>query len=84
MTFVPALKLNVQVGPQLMPAGELVTVPEPLTLTVNGCWTTLKVAVTFFVAVMPTTQPAVPLHAPLQPANVEPAAGDGVSVTFVP
>src|SRR5690349_12978248 len=43
-----------------------------------------KVAVTRRVWVIDTTHASVPLHAPLQPAKVEPSAGDGVSVTLVP
>jgi hypothetical protein len=34
-TVVPLLKAAEHVGPQLIPAGELVTVPDPLTLTVT-------------------------------------------------
>jgi len=37
--------------------------------------TVSKVAVTFFAASMVTVQLAVPLHAPLQPSNIDPLAG---------
>src|SRR5262245_48038290 len=46
--------------------------------------TVLKVAVTVRACVMATVQPAVPVQAPLQPANVEPVAAEAVSVTLVP
>jgi hypothetical protein len=35
---VPAGKLALQVVPQLIPAGALVTVPEPLAVTVRWNW----------------------------------------------
>jgi hypothetical protein len=41
----------------------------------------LNVAVTLRAAVIANVQPAVPVHAPLQPANVEPVAAAAVSVT---
>jgi len=44
----------------------------------------LKVAVTEREAVIDNTQLPVPLHEPLQPANVEPPAAAAVSVTDVP
>ena len=44
----------------------------------------LKVAVTDRAAVIDTVQVPVPVHAPLQPENVEPLAADAVSVTEVP
>jgi hypothetical protein len=44
----------------------------------------LKVAVTVRAALIVTVQLPVPLHEPLQPANVEPAAALAVSVTCVP
>ena len=43
-----------------------------------------NVAVALRAAVMETTQVPVPVHAPLQPEKVEPAAGVAVSVTLVP
>jgi len=47
VTLVPALKVAVQVAAeQLIPAGLLVTVPEPVTFTVSEKVTTPKVAVT--------------------------------------
>jgi hypothetical protein len=44
----------------------------------------LKVAVTLRAELIVTVQVPVPLHAPLQPANVEPDAAAGVRVTAVP
>ena len=44
----------------------------------------VNVAVTDRAAVIATVHVPVPVQAPLQPANVEPAAGAAVSVTDVP
>lgn len=44
----------------------------------------LNVAVTLRAAVMEVVQVPVPVHAPLQPVNVEPLAAAAVSVTDVP
>ena len=44
----------------------------------------LNAALTDLAALMLTTQLPVPVHAPLQPVNVEPAAAVAVSVTDVP
>src|SRR5215467_9934703 len=76
-----------QVFPQLMPAGLLVTVPAPVpalvTVRVEG--TALKVAVTDLFALITTTHVAVPLHPlPLQPPKVDPVAAVAVKVTVVP
>ncbi len=88
VTVVPLGKDAEQVGPQLIPAGLLVTVPLPLpalvTVRVNPI-VKVKVAVTDLLASMRTVQVvAVPLQAPLQPVKVEPAAGVAVRVTVVP
>jgi hypothetical protein len=75
-----------QVAPQLIPAGLDVTVPVPVPvlLTVNAKVCKGNVAVTFCTALMVTTQVPVPEHPPpLQPWNVEPAAGVAVRVTTV-
>src|SRR5438034_679532 len=87
VTAVPLAKLAEQVAPQVMPAGELVTVPLPLPalLTVSAKLGRLKVAVTVVAAETVTTQVPVPEHPPpLQPLKVEPVAGLAVSVTAVP
>ena len=44
----------------------------------------MKVAVTDCALVIRTLHVAVPLHAPLQPLNVQPLAGVGLSCTVVP
>ncbi len=73
-------------APQEMPAGVLVTVPLPVPAlpTVSANVWVVKMAVTERAAVMLTTQALVPVHAPLQPLKVEPAAGMAVSVTAMP
>jgi hypothetical protein len=75
------------VVPQFTPVGDDVTVPVPVpafvTLSANVD-APLKVAVTARAAVIETVQVDVPVHAPLQPANVEPLAAAAVSVTDVP
>jgi hypothetical protein len=75
--------------PQLMPPVFDVTVPVPLpafvTVSVKFVVVLLNVAVTERAAVIDTVhEVAVPLHAPLQPPNVEPLAAAAVSVTEVP
>src|SRR3954467_8488069 len=85
VTFVPTSYAALQVAPQLIPAGALVTPPEPLpvfdTVSVGVA---AKVAVTLCATVSSTWQLAVPPPAPLQPAKRDPAAAVAVSVTFVP
>src|SRR5262245_12108631 len=68
-----------------MPVG-LVMVPEPgpLLVTESVTGTRVKVAVTEVAAFTVTEQVPVPEHAPLQPANEEPAAGVAVRVIAVP
>jgi hypothetical protein len=89
VTVVPPAKLAEQVVPQLMPAGLLVTVPEPLPDNCTASWNDVavaraKLAVTLVFAVSVSAQVEVPLHAPDQPVNVDPVAGVAVSVTAVP
>src|SRR5438552_4662390 len=82
VTAVPLEKLAEQVAPQLIPAGELVTVPLPVPalLTVSAKLGRLKVAVTVVAAESVTVQAPVPEHPPpLQPVKVEPAAGVAVN-----
>jgi hypothetical protein len=74
------------VAPQLIPAGLLVTVPDPVpafvTVSVEVVTVRLKVAVTVRLLFILTTQVPFPLHPlPLQPAKVEPAAAVAVRVT---
>jgi hypothetical protein len=86
VTEAPSSRLAVHVPPQLIPAGELVTVPVPApafaTVSVR---TRTNVAVTVVSAFRVTMQVPVPEHPPPdQPANAEPDAGVAVSVTDVP
>src|SRR6266545_5159771 len=87
VTVVLAGKVKLQVDPQSMPVGALVTlpVPVPALLTVKpGLPDELNVAVTFWAVLMVTVQVnVVPEQAPLQPAKVEGAMGLAVSVTVV-
>ena len=77
VTRVAWLKLALQVAPQLIPAGALVTVPVPLPLLVvvskncvGGGPLPAKVAVAVMAPLMARVQLPVPLHAPLQPVKV--------------
>jgi hypothetical protein len=83
VTTVPGAKLALQVWPQLMPAGLLVTLPLPFRATLRS-GEVLKLAVTEAFCVSVTLQTPAPLHAPDQPANEEFAIGDAVSATWVP
>ena len=87
VTAVPLANAAEQVAPQEMPAGALETVPVPapafVTVSVKGC--RVNVAVTDVAALIVTVQVPVPVQPPpLQPVNVEPAAGVAVRVTAVP
>src|SRR5258705_13464630 len=87
VTAVPLVNVAEQVVPQEMPAGALVTVPvpAPALLTVSVKDGTANVAVTDVAALIVTVQVAVPVQPPpLQPVNVDPAAGVAVKVTTVP
>jgi len=87
LTCVPAAKLALQVAPQLMPAGMLVTVPLPLSLTARvneGEVFCVKVARTLSAAFIVTLQAPLPPHAPLHPLKFQPNAGVAVRVTGVP
>jgi len=82
---VPAVKLALQVDPQLIPAGLLVTVPVPvpawITLSV-GELAVLKIAVTCWLALSVTVQVGlVPLQPPVHPAKDELVAAVAVRVT---
>src|SRR5215470_14553260 len=87
VTMVPDVNETEQVVPQLMPAGELVTVPLPVPLlfTLSAKDACMKVAVTEAAAFKVTTQVPVPVQPPpLQPVKVDPAAGAALSVMTVP
>jgi len=87
-TFDALVKLAAHVPGQLIPAGLLVTVPVPVPASCTVMRTPdevkLNVAVTEAAAVSVKVHVPVPLHAPDQPANVEPVPGVAVSVTAVP
>ena len=86
VTLAPGAKGELQVEPQLIPAGLLDTGPLPVpALATVRTEPRLNVAVTFLAALMDTTQvKAVPLHAPDHPAKTDPPLGAAVSVTKVP
>jgi len=89
VTCVPEAKLKLQTCPQLMPAGLLVTVPDPVpdNVTVNTGSVVdvgVNVAVTEVFAVNVIVQSFVPLQAPPHPANIEFGPGVAVRVTWVP
>ncbi len=69
-----------------MPIGADVTVPAPVPagVTVNVGVSSVNVAVTDRAWVIETVHVLVPLHAPDQPANVEPGLASAVSDTDVP
>jgi hypothetical protein len=74
------------VAPQLTPAGEDATEPEPEPLFVSeSVYTATKFAVTERAALIVTTQLPVPVQpAPDQPVKREPPPALAVSVTTVP
>ena len=65
VTCVPWARFSLQVDGQLIPIGELVTVPLPVTLTDNATSCT-NVAVTDSAAFIVTVQLPLPLQAPPQ------------------
>src|SRR6185503_20925564 len=68
-----------------MPAGVLVTTPEPDVVTVSGYEITLKLAVTTTFVLVAIVHGPVPAHPPpVHPSNVEPGAGVAVTVKSVP
>ena len=83
VTDVPLATFAEQVAPQLMGPPATVPVPVPIFVMLSGnVDELLKVAVTLRAAVIDTVQvPVTLVHAPVQPAKVEPAAGVAVSVT---
>jgi hypothetical protein len=84
VSFESVSKRAMQVEPQSIPAGELLTLPGPEVLT-ETVWTLWKLAPTSGIPVMVSAQVGlVPLHAPVQPPNLEPASGFAVSVTLSP
>jgi phage tail protein X len=65
---VPLAKFALQVVGQLMPAGELVTVPDPTAATVRP-YSAVKEGFTLSAASMVMVQVLVPEQLPLQPAK---------------
>lgn len=87
VTRVPSVYVPVHVAPQLIPAGELVTlpVPVPARLTLKTLSDEVKVAVTLRVDVIATLQ-VLPVNEsqPLQPVKVEFTSALAVKDTAVP
>jgi hypothetical protein len=84
LTAVPEVNVAEQVAPQLMPAGELETDPDPAKVVVSVNSGT-KVAVTDVFAFTVTVHVPVPAQAPpLHPVNTDPSVAAAVSVTEVP
>jgi hypothetical protein len=88
VTVVPLMKVKLQVVPQSIPAGLLVTVPSPTPALVTVRVDVLgvaKFAVTVWSTFIATIHEPVPLQpAPLQPVNVEPVAGAALRVIVLP
>jgi hypothetical protein len=86
VTCVPLANMKVHAVPQSIPAGELVTAPEPFparaTVSVTGFCIAVNVAVTAVLLSIVTTQLAAPLQAPDHPVNEYPLAGAAVRVTL--
>ena len=69
----------------MIPAGELITVPVPVPAKLTDSWNRgIKVAVTVIAELTVTLQAPVPVQAPPQPVNTDPAAAIALSVTAVP
>jgi hypothetical protein len=83
VTCVPGAKFALQLDGQLMPVGELVTAPLPVTLTdsATSCTNVAEADCGEFIV---TVHPALPLQAPPQPLKLQPLAGVAVRVTGVP
>jgi hypothetical protein len=85
VTCVAGLKLALHVDPQLIPEGELVTVPCPVPLRLTDkIGKSLNVAVTDSLLVNVIAQVPEPVHAPDHPAKKELVMADAVNVTCVP
>jgi hypothetical protein len=83
VTVVPAVKLERQLVPQLIPEGVLVTVPLPVFATERLTVLRENVAVQVLLASM-VTEPSVQSECPDHVLNLEFAAGFGVRVTICP
>src|SRR5262245_44171686 len=80
-TTVPRLKSAVQIVPQFIPVGLLVTIPIPVPVSAIVRVATLrsKPAVTDTTAFISTWHDPVPEQAPVQPINFESASGAAVN-----
>lgn len=85
VTTVPLLRVFVQVVPQVIPEGLLVTVPKPerATVSVYVVVIGLNTAVQLMSA-LTVTIPVPQALLPVQPANVDPLAATAIRVTAVP
>jgi len=86
VTVEPCGNVALHVPGQLIPAGELVIVPEPVVVAVTViCGAGENVAITFAGAEpMLNVHAPVPEQSPLQPANTDPDAGAAENDTAVP
>ena len=85
VTEVPGAKPALHDCPQLMPEGVLATLPLPVPLKATASTgEALKLAITEVFCVSVTVHTPVPWQAPDHPAKKKFAAGDAVSVTWVP
>jgi len=85
-TTVPKLNSSVQVVPQFIPFGLLVTIPipVPVSATVRVAPPRPKPAATDSAEFISTWQAPVPEQAPVHPVNVEPGSAAAISWTVVP
>jgi hypothetical protein len=83
-TVVPYENAAEHVPGQEMPAGELVTVPLPLTVTESVSGIAVNVALTLVGLYSVTWQAPVPEHEPDQPEKLYPVEGEAVRLTAVP
>src|SRR5262249_34046450 len=87
VTAAPLAEAAAPGAPPDMPPGARVTVPAPVPALLPVRWNVgrAKVAVPVCAALIVTVQLfTVPVQLPVQPVNVEPAAGVAVNVTAVP
>jgi hypothetical protein len=89
VTELPLGKLPLQEALQVMPPGELLTMPPPapamVTVSAAIVGDAANSAVTLWLLVMVTLQAPVPIQPPpLHPVNVAPPVAVAVSVTVVP
>lgn len=86
VTFVLMLNGNLQVGPQLMPVGLLVTrpAPDPASSTLSSKARSSKFAVTLLDRLRETMQVSMPAQSPLQPAKRELEFGIAATVFMSP